>query len=52
VLLFTSLGYRALEKQVTITSSGLYLSVSLKEEISEIKAVVINAGIFEAGNKK
>jgi vitamin B12 transporter len=51
VLVATAIGYKAFEQQIRVDSS-LHLPIILKEEISELKAVVISAGSFEAGDRK
>jgi vitamin B12 transporter len=51
VLVATAIGYKAFEQQIRVDSS-LHLPIVLREEISELKAVVISAGSFEAGDRK
>lgn len=46
------LGYSTVLQNVTIASEPLQLKFILKEEISELKAVTVTAGSFEAGDKK
>ncbi len=48
----TGSGYRSLEEKITITSSPINLNIELKELITELKAVVISAGTFEASDAK
>ncbi|MEO6814321.1 MAG: TonB-dependent receptor [Ginsengibacter sp.] len=52
VLKATSSGYQSFEKEINIDSTSIVLNISLKEKITELKAVVISAGTFEAGDKK
>jgi hypothetical protein len=52
VLEATSSGYRSFEQKLTIGTSDITISVTLKELITELKAVVITAGSFEASDKK
>ncbi|TCZ74784.1 TonB-dependent receptor [Flaviaesturariibacter aridisoli] len=52
VLLVSAIGYKSWEGPVQLTGSPLQLSVQLKEEVTELKAVVISAGSFEASDKK
>ncbi|HEX7690874.1 MAG TPA: TonB-dependent receptor [Sediminibacterium sp.] len=52
VLVATNIGYRASEIPVTIGTDSLSIAFSLKEEISELKAVTVTAGSFEAGDRK
>jgi vitamin B12 transporter len=51
VLVATAIGYRAFERTINLDTSSA-ITISLKEEISELKAVVISAGSFEAGDRK
>ncbi len=48
----TIVGYRPGEQTVTIGSAPIILNFSLKELVTELKAVVISAGSFEASDKK
>lgn len=48
----SSVGYKTVEQSITLAGNSLSLSFSLKEEISELKAVVVTAGSFEAGDRK
>lgn len=52
ILLVSSVGYKPFEEKVTLAKSNLNFDVILKEEITEMKAVVVTAGTFEAGDKK
>jgi len=45
------IGYRPFEEELSITSSALTLNISLKELVTELKAVVISAGAFVASDK-
>jgi vitamin B12 transporter len=47
-----SIEYKMVEQKVEANGSTLNISFSLKEEISELKAVTVTAGSFEAGDKK
>ncbi len=47
-----AVGYKTTEQNIVLNGSPLTLSFSLKEEISELKAVVVTAGAFEASDKK
>ena len=51
-LVITAIGYKGWEQKITLKDSTLTFSVNLKEEINEMKAVVITAGAFEASDKK
>ncbi len=52
VLLITMMGFKPFEKEISIVQPVTEMDIVLKEAISEIKAVVITAGSFEAGDKK
>jgi vitamin B12 transporter len=52
ILVVTGIGYVEHGEKVNIAGTDLELSISLKEEINEMKAVVITAGSFEASDKK
>ena len=52
ILVISSMGYKTLEKEITIKTSSTVFNIFLKEEINELEAVVITAGSFEAGDKK
>lgn len=48
----SAIGYKNFEQKLTLNGSAQNLIVVLKEEINEMKAVVITAGSFEASDKK
>jgi vitamin B12 transporter len=52
ILQATATGYKAFEQKINIGASPLKLNLSLKEQITELKAVVISAGTFEASDQK
>jgi len=52
ILTFIHPKYETVEKPVLIESQDLSVSVDLKEQISEIDAVVVSAGSIEASDKK
>lgn len=51
-LMVTSIGYRPYEQKVTLVPGTQPLDIELKEEVNELKAVVITAGTFEASDTK
>lgn len=51
-LVASSVGYNAVEQKITIADAPVKLDIIMKEEISELKAVVISAGAFEASDRK
>lgn len=53
ILIATSVGYKPFEQKITLDSKGsLTIDIILKEEITELSAVVISAGTFEASDRK
>ena len=48
----TNMGNKTVEQEVMIDTTMLTIDFILKEEISELKAVTVTAGSFEAGDKK
>ncbi len=51
VLEATSSGYLTISQKITIATSPIVQDIALKEQITELKAVVISAGSFEASDK-
>ena len=53
LLTATSIGYRPFEQTIKLEGKGiLTIDIVLKEEITELTAVVISAGTFEASDRK
>lgn len=52
VLEATISGYSSYEKNIIIEKADINLNISVKELITELKAVVITAGAFEASDQK
>jgi len=52
ILQASSTGYKSFEQNINIEGTSLNINISLKEEITELKAVVISAGAFEASDQK
>ena len=52
VLAATSVGYRAFEQKIKISDSPITIDIVLKEEVTELNAVTVTAGTFEASDKK
>jgi len=48
----TASGFRSFEQKITISGADITVSVILKEMITDLKAVVISTGSFEASDKK
>lgn len=52
LLTITSIGYKAFEQTIKLDGTALTINATMKEEISELSAVVISAGTFEASDRK
>lgn len=52
VLVVTAVNYKRYEQPVVLTGSSLTFEITLKEEVTELNAVIVTAGTFEAGDKK
>lgn len=52
ILEATIIGYNAGIQHISIGATPLLVNLSLKEQVTEMKAVIISAGSFEAGDKK
>jgi hypothetical protein len=52
ILIISFMGYINFEKELILNSSKIDLSIILKESSNSINAAVINAGFFEASDKK
>lgn len=48
----TSSGYKPFEQKINISGTAQTINISLKEQVTELKAVVISAGTFEASDQK
>lgn len=48
----TAIGYKLFQTPITIGSGPREVTIMLKEEITELKAVTISAGAFEASDRK
>lgn len=51
-IVVSNIGYRSVEQKITIGVDTTEITFNLKEEVSELKAVTVTAGSFEAGDKK
>jgi hypothetical protein len=51
-LVVSVIGYKTYEQKINLAGNIQNLSIVLKEEINEMRAVVITAGAFEASDKK
>lgn len=52
LLIASSIGYRPFEQRIRIESGTLTINISMKEEVTELNAVVLTAGTFEASDRK
>ncbi len=53
VLSATSIGYKPFEQKIILEGKGsITINIVLKEEVTELSAVVISAGTFEASDRK
>jgi vitamin B12 transporter len=50
-IVISIIGYKPTEEKITLTGKAIILNTSLKELVTEMKAVVISAGSFEASDK-
>jgi vitamin B12 transporter len=51
-LIISNIGYKTVEQSVKLESAALTIDVTLKQEITELTAVVLSAGTFEASDRK
>lgn len=51
-LVISAIGYKTYEQKINLSGNLQNISIVLKEEINEMRAVVITAGAFEASDKK
>ena len=52
LLVISSIGYKTIEQKISLVAGILTIDATLKEEISELTAVVLSAGTFEASDRK
>ncbi|MGC4100223.1 TonB-dependent receptor [Ferruginibacter sp.] len=52
VIEITASGFKSFEQKITIAGANITVPVALKEQVTDLKAVVISAGSFEASDKK
>ncbi|HPH31251.1 MAG TPA: carboxypeptidase-like regulatory domain-containing protein, partial [Chitinophagaceae bacterium] len=52
VLQVTSIGYKTAEQSIKLEGATLTVDVVIRQEISELTAVVLSAGTFEASDRK
>lgn len=52
ILEVKSVGYKTAEQDITLAKENLTLSFALREEVTELSAVTVTAGSFEASDRK
>lgn len=52
LLIATSVGFKSFEQKIMIGRTAMNLVIVMKEDVTELKAVVITAGTFEASDKR
>lgn len=52
VLVVSNIGFKTVEQAVKLEGSSLVLDFTLKQEVTELTAVVLSAGSFEASDRK
>ncbi len=52
LLTATAIGYKSFEQKIKLDGAPIDLNIVIKEEITELRAVVISAGTFEASDRK
>jgi vitamin B12 transporter len=52
ILIVSAIGYKTYEQKINLTGNLQNLVIVLKEQINEMRAVVITAGTFEASDRK
>ncbi|MGC4037665.1 MAG: TonB-dependent receptor [Chitinophagaceae bacterium] len=50
--LVTNIGYKSYEQKLTVGTTAITLDVTIKEELSELKAVTVISGSFAAGDTR
>jgi hypothetical protein len=52
LIVVTAVGFRPFEQKIILGSQPISLDINIKEEVTELNAVIVSAGTFEAGDKK
>jgi len=52
ILTVTNIGYKSFEQSIALGADPITLDITLKEELSELKAVTVISGSFAAGDTK
>lgn len=51
-IVVSNIGFKSVEQIIELKGEPIEINFALKEEVSELKAVTVTAGSFEAGDKK
>ncbi len=51
-IVVSNIGFKTVEQVIELKGEPIEINFALKEEVSELKAVTVTAGSFEAGDKK
>ena len=52
ILIVSAVSFKTHEQKITLSNQPISLEIALKEEVTELNAVIVTAGTFEAGDKK
>jgi hypothetical protein len=52
VLVVSNIGFKTVEQPISIEGAAITLDITLKQEVTELTAVVLSAGSFEASDRK
>lgn len=52
ILVITAVSYKPYEQKISLSNQPVSLEINMKEEMTELNAVIVTAGTFEAGDKK
>jgi vitamin B12 transporter len=52
LIVASSIGYKSFEQKIMLDGTTQTIDIALKEEITELRAVVLTAGTFEASDRK
>ncbi|MBL7742850.1 MAG: TonB-dependent receptor [Chitinophagaceae bacterium] len=52
ILAVTSVGYKPFEQKIKLEGAPVTVDIILKEEVTELSAVIVSAGTFEASDRK
>jgi vitamin B12 transporter len=52
LIVISAVGYKPFEQRISLSGRPISLDITMKEEVTELNAVIVTAGTFEAGDKK